>query len=112
MLVLASQTNCFVTSTRTTSCSLHVHRSRVPSSHRPLVSRARADERNGDHTVGRKKTLGRPRRRWEDDIKVDITEGARESADRIHLAQDRDVGRALTSRRRFPIKSRELLDQL
>jgi len=42
-----------------------------------------------------KKTLGRPRRRWEDNIKIDLQEVGCESMDWIVLAQDRDRGREL-----------------
>jgi hypothetical protein len=44
-----------------------------------------------------KRPLGRPRRRWEDNIKIDLQEigGGRE--DRMELAQDRDRWRALLS---------------
>jgi hypothetical protein len=34
--------------------------------------------------------LGRPRRRWEDNIKIVLREIASDVMDRIHLAQDRD----------------------
>ena len=39
--------------------------------------------------------LGRPRRRWEDNIKMDRQEVGCEDVDWIHLAQDRDRWRAL-----------------
>jgi hypothetical protein len=39
--------------------------------------------------------LGRTRRRWEDDIKMDLREVGWEGADWIDLAQDRDRWRAL-----------------
>jgi hypothetical protein len=42
-----------------------------------------------------KKTLGRPRRRWEDIIKMDFQEVECESMEWIELAQDRDRWRAL-----------------
>jgi hypothetical protein len=44
--------------------------------------------------VGRR-PLGRPRRRWEDNIKMDLPRGWVEGADWIDLAQDRDRWRAL-----------------
>ncbi|KAJ4427519.1 hypothetical protein ANN_25167 [Periplaneta americana] len=47
--------------------------------------------------VGRpegKKPLGRPRRRWEDDIKMDLREVGYDDRDWINLAQDRDRWRA------------------
>jgi hypothetical protein len=42
--------------------------------------------------VGRpegKRTLGKPRRRWEDNIKIDLREVGIDVANWIHLAQDR-----------------------
>ena len=44
-----------------------------------------------------KRTLGRPRRRWEDDIKMDIQEVGCGSMDWIDMAQDRDKWRALVN---------------
>ncbi|KAJ4435663.1 hypothetical protein ANN_18279 [Periplaneta americana] len=47
--------------------------------------------------VGRpegKRPLGRPRRRWEDNIKMDLREVGCDDRDRIDLAQDRDQWRA------------------
>ncbi|KAJ4442648.1 hypothetical protein ANN_04237 [Periplaneta americana] len=47
--------------------------------------------------VGRpegKRPLGRPRRRWEDDIKMDLREIGYDGRDWINLAQDRDQWRA------------------
>jgi hypothetical protein len=41
--------------------------------------------------------LGRPRRRWEDNIKMDIREVGWEGMDWIELAQDRDRWRALVN---------------
>jgi len=38
----------------------------------------------------RKRPLGRPRRRWEDDIKIDLHEIGYGGMDWIELAQDRD----------------------
>jgi len=42
-----------------------------------------------------KRPLGRPRRRWEDNIKMDLQELARGRGDWMELAQDRDRWRAL-----------------
>jgi len=39
-----------------------------------------------------KRPLGRPRRRWEDNIKMDLQELGCEGVDWIELAQDRDSG--------------------
>ena len=42
-----------------------------------------------------KRPLGRPRRRWEDNIKMDLQEVGGGCGDRMELAQDRDRWRAL-----------------
>jgi hypothetical protein len=42
-----------------------------------------------------KKPLGRPRRRWEDNIRIDLREIEWDGMDWIDLAQDRDQWRAL-----------------
>jgi hypothetical protein len=42
-----------------------------------------------------KRQLGRPRHRWQDNIKMDLHEVGCESMDWIDLAQDRDRWRAL-----------------
>jgi hypothetical protein len=50
--------------------------------------------------VGRlegRKPLGRPRRRWEDNIKMDLGEIGFGDVDWIHLAQDRGRWRAFVS---------------
>jgi hypothetical protein len=50
--------------------------------------------------VGRpegRRPLGRSRRRWEDDIEMDLREIAFGDVDWIHLAQDRDRWRALVN---------------
>ena len=44
-----------------------------------------------------KKPLGRPRRRWEDNIKTDLQDVGRGGVDWIKLAQDRDKWRALVT---------------
>ena len=46
--------------------------------------------REGDH-------LGRPRRRWEDNIKMDLEEVGRGCGDWMGLAEDMDRWRALVS---------------
>jgi hypothetical protein len=56
---------------------------------------ARKGERRGVHRVlvGKpegKRTLGRPRRRWEDSTKMDLHKLGCEGMDWIELAQDRD----------------------
>jgi hypothetical protein len=44
-----------------------------------------------------KRPLGRPRRRWEDNIKADLQEVGCGCIDWIELAQDRDRWRALVT---------------
>ena len=44
-----------------------------------------------------KRPLGRPRRRWEDNIKMDLQEMGGVCEDWMKLAQDRDRWRALVS---------------
>ena len=61
---------------------------------------ARIGEDRGVHRglVGKpegKRPLGRPRRRWEDNIKMDIQEVGRGPGDWMDLAADRDGWRAL-----------------
>ena len=48
-------------------------------------------------TPGGKRPLGRPTRRWENNIKMDLEEVERGCGDWIELAQDRDRCRALVS---------------
>jgi hypothetical protein len=42
-----------------------------------------------------KRPLGRPKRRWEDNIKMDLKDVGCEGMDWIELAQDRDMWRVL-----------------
>jgi hypothetical protein len=63
---------------------------------------ARMWERRGVYRVSMGKPegnrpLGRPRRRWEDNIKFDVLEVVCEFMDWIELAQDRDRWRALVN---------------
>jgi hypothetical protein len=44
-----------------------------------------------------KRPLGRPRRRWVDNIKMDLREIGWDDADWIYVAQDRDQWRALVN---------------
>ena len=44
-----------------------------------------------------KRPLGRPRHKWEDNIKMDLREVGRGCGDWIELAQDRERWRALVS---------------
>ena len=60
-------------------------------------------ERRGVHRVligkpGGKRPLGRPRRRWEDNIKMDLLEVGGGGGDWMELAQDRDKWRALVGK--------------
>jgi hypothetical protein len=45
----------------------------------------------------RKRPLRRPRRRWKDNIRMDLQEVGCEGMDWIDLVQDRDRGRALVN---------------
>ena len=59
--------------------------------------------------------MGRPRRRWEDNIKMDLQEIERGCWSWIELAQDRDRWRALVStvmNFRVPYNAGEFLDYL
>ena len=63
---------------------------------------ARMEEGRGVHKVlvGKpegKRPLGRPRRRWEDNIKVDLQKVGKGCGDWMELAKDRDSWRALVS---------------
>ena len=63
---------------------------------------ARMGERRSVHRVlvGKpegKRPLGRPRRRWEDNIKMDLQEVGGGCGDYMDLAQDRERWRALAS---------------
>ena len=63
---------------------------------------ARMEEGRGVHKVSvgipeGKRPLGRPRRRWEDNIKMDLQEVVRGCGDWMELAQCRDWWRALVS---------------
>jgi hypothetical protein len=44
-----------------------------------------------------RRPLGRPRRRWEDNMKMDLREIGFWDVDWIHLAEDRDRWRALVN---------------
>ena len=63
---------------------------------------ARMGEERGVHRVlvGKpegKRPLGRPRRRWEDNIKMDLQEMGVGCEDLMELVQDRDRWRSLVS---------------
>ena len=67
--------------------SVHVaHMGEGRGVHRVLVGKA-----------GGKRPLGRPRRRWEDNIKMDLQEVEGGCGDWMELAQDRDRWWALVS---------------
>ena len=60
------------------------------------------EEGSGVHKVlvgkpDRKRPLGRPRRRWEDNIKMDLQKVGYGGVDWIELAQDRDRWRAVVN---------------
>jgi hypothetical protein len=57
---------------------------------------------SGDYTIlvgklERKRPVGRPRRRWEDNIRMDIREIGREGGDWVRLTRDRDQGQVLVN---------------
>jgi hypothetical protein len=63
---------------------------------------ASMEEERGVHKVlvwkpEGKRQLGRPRRRWEDNIKMDLEEVRMDCGDWMDLPQDRDRWRALVS---------------
>jgi hypothetical protein len=63
---------------------------------------AHSGEERGVHRVlvgkpERKRPLGRPRRRWKDNIKMDLQEVGGDRGDWMTLAQDRDGWQALVS---------------
>jgi hypothetical protein len=59
-----------------------------------------------------KRPLGRPRRRWEDNIKIDLQDVGGVRGDWMQLTQDRDRWRALVGTVRNFHKCGEFLDQL
>ena len=63
---------------------------------------SRMEEGRGVHKVlvekhEGKRPLGRPKRRWVDNIKKDLQEVGRGCGDWMELAQDKDMWRALVS---------------
>ena len=63
---------------------------------------ARMEDGRGVYKVlvgkpGGKRPLGRPRRRWEDNIKMHLEEVGKGCGDWMELAKDRDSWRALVS---------------
>ena len=48
-------------------------------------------------TPAGKRPLGRPRRRWEDNIRMDLEETGNNTRNWIYQAQDRDYWRALVN---------------
>jgi hypothetical protein len=50
-----------------------------------------------DGKARRKRPLGRPRRRWEDWMRINLRETGWESVDWIQLAQDRDRWRTVVN---------------
>jgi hypothetical protein len=51
----------------------------------------------GEEARSKKRPLGRPRRRWIENIKIDLRETGRDGVNWIDLAQDRDQCRALVN---------------
>jgi hypothetical protein len=47
--------------------------------------------------VEERRPLGRPRNRWEDDIKIDLVEVRWEGVDWVDLVQDKETWQALVS---------------
>jgi hypothetical protein len=92
----------------------------IPKQHKPfdLCNGDVMGEVRGAHNilVGRpegRRPLGRPRRRWEDNIMMDLREIGFGDIDWIHWAQDRDRWRALVNTVNEPsgsIKCGEFLD--
>jgi hypothetical protein len=64
----------------------HVARMETRNAYRILVGKP-----------GRKRPLGRPRRRWIDNIEIDLKEIGWDGVDWIDLAEDRDQWRALVN---------------
>ena len=77
---------------------------------------ARMGEGRGVHRVligkpERKRPLGRPRRRWEDNIKMDLREVGGDGGDWMELAHNRDRWRALVGTvGHIPVPSVQLMD--
>jgi hypothetical protein len=61
-----------------------------------MVERRNADTVLFRNSEGRK-PRGRPRRRWEDDIRMYLRELGWDGVDWMHLAQDRDQWRAVVN---------------
>ena len=81
-------------------CSLNIVRVKKSIRMRWAGHVARMGERRGVYRVlvGKpegKMPLGRPSRRWQDNIKMDLQEVGCEGIEKIDLAQDRDKWRAL-----------------
>jgi hypothetical protein len=60
-----------------------------------------------------KRPIGRPRRRWEDNIRMDIMERVWEDVDWIHMAQDMNQWRAVVNTLMnllVPLKARNFLN--
>ena len=56
-----------------------------------------AVKKNQQNKIKKFNVMGRLRRRWEDNIKMDLQEVGCGDMDRIHLTQDRDRWRTLVS---------------
>jgi hypothetical protein len=87
------------TTVTTRFISLHLY---IPSVLQWAWNVARTGEKRNAYRilVGKpegKRALGRPRRRWEDNFKMDLGETGWGGMDRIDLAQDRDQWRAFVN---------------
>jgi hypothetical protein len=102
--VLSKRYELIVATPPNTAVATLYHHPRVIKSRRMRLARhvARMGESRGVYRVlvgkpEEKRPLGRPRRRWEDNIKMDLQEVGCGGMDWIDLAQDGDRWRALVN---------------
>ena len=62
-----------------------------------LMEKGRGLHKNFVGNTEEKSPLGRPRRRWDDNIKMDLQKVGRGCGDWMELAQDRNIWRPLVS---------------
>ena len=77
---------CIVTSIQSPNIDVFDLEERSPCAYKNLLGKPEGT-----------RSLGRPRRRWEENIKMDLQEGGGDCGDWMKLAQDRDRWRALMS---------------